>query len=147
VQRKYGSPRGPPSSRSWYPPRQWAQGGPYDSDTSKDQTFSLVIFRLLLSSSSRLRKSARSILNTKPSNSSARRLTTQNVDLTYGQCIKLRISLLGLAPLLGELVLFSTAVALRTSLSSCSSCATRSRVTTAFFNRSTRLFAQSAGAW
>jgi hypothetical protein len=25
------SPRGPPSSRSWYLPRQWAQGGAYDT--------------------------------------------------------------------------------------------------------------------
>jgi hypothetical protein len=31
VWHKPSSPRGPPSSRSWYPPRQWAQGGPYDT--------------------------------------------------------------------------------------------------------------------
>jgi hypothetical protein len=30
VQPKPSSPRGPPSSRSWYPPRLWAQGRPYD---------------------------------------------------------------------------------------------------------------------
>jgi hypothetical protein len=35
VRHKSGSPRGPPSSRSWYPPRQWAQGGPYDSSHSR----------------------------------------------------------------------------------------------------------------
>jgi hypothetical protein len=38
-----GSPRGPPSSRSWYPPRQWAQGGPYDSD-GRGFGRSLVVF-------------------------------------------------------------------------------------------------------
>jgi hypothetical protein len=31
VQPKPSSPRGPLSSRSWYSPRQWAQGGPYDT--------------------------------------------------------------------------------------------------------------------
>jgi hypothetical protein len=31
VWHKPSSPRGPPSSRSWYPPRQWALGGPYDN--------------------------------------------------------------------------------------------------------------------
>jgi hypothetical protein len=29
---KPSSTRGSPSSRSWYTPRQWAQGGPYDSN-------------------------------------------------------------------------------------------------------------------
>jgi hypothetical protein len=28
---KSSSPRGPPSSRSWYPPRYWVQGGSYDN--------------------------------------------------------------------------------------------------------------------
>jgi hypothetical protein len=32
VWHKPSSPKGPPSSRSWYPPRQWAQGGPYDRE-------------------------------------------------------------------------------------------------------------------
>jgi hypothetical protein len=55
VQRKSGSPRGPPSSRSWYPPRLWAHGGPYDSvdpaadppASSRDIFFPPVVFKLL----------------------------------------------------------------------------------------------------
>jgi hypothetical protein len=34
---------GPPSSRSWYPPRKWAQGGPYDSDLGKLMWESVIV--------------------------------------------------------------------------------------------------------